>query len=130
MNTALTDPSKTPMDNFKAALTDKIAKEAGSIMPDDVLEQLISESVLGMIKTGMDGGSNGKGWIRQEIETILAVQVREHVMAIVGDETFLREAVKEIFNEVVPTVLMRAVSDAVSYNIEQRIRNMMPNGGF
>ena len=129
MSTELTDTTKTPMDNFKSALSAKIAKEAGTLMPDDVMQQLISESLTSLIKEGMQesGYQTKKGWIRSEIESTIIAQVRGHVTEILKDEDVLQEAVKEIFSNVLPTMLMRIINDNMQWSLETKIKEMFQN---
>jgi ribosomal protein S3AE len=127
MTTAVTDPSKTPLDNFRETITERIAKDASTLMPDDVLKQLCEDSIRHLLVNATESKAYGReeGWIRTAVKQQCMETAHKFVEEILKDKTEMRIAVRELVKDVLPDVIADTISRSLEYSIGSKMREVL-----
>lgn len=130
-NLPSTEGPATPMDRFRENIIERIGDDFAKLMPDEMLRDVIEESVKKSLYTNVGDRWNTKHWIDAEVQKQVSDKLKVFVLdSIQSREEEFKTLVADEIRRVVPLFLseiiigvFRGNSYGLLNDIEQKMRS-------
>ena len=128
------DP-ESPIGKFREKVADRIRGDIGDLMPDEMLQQIVKDTIQVELnrptKIGSGYNATQAPWIRTEILNVIKPRLDAAVKAeIEAHQDAIKQMVKDEIKELIPGMfaeMMMAIVKGQSYSIEAIVQNFLMN---
>ena len=133
--TVSTGEEPTPVEQFREKVADRIRGDIGSLMPDEMLQQIVKETIEVELNRPVNPGTGyhreQTPWIRKEILSVLKPSIEKVVAAeITRAEKDIEKMVKEEIKELIPGMfanILMTMLKGQSYGLENAVMQFVQN---
>ena len=131
MNDLATEKDNSPIQQFRDKVADRIRSDIGDLMPDEMLQQIVEQSIQQELMRPAPGAKSWETstWLHEEIKAALDGKIAAMVQKeIAKQEKLIAAAVKEAVVDAVPSAITRIIMDMIkgqSMNISYEIQSML-----
>lgn len=133
-STLPTAEAQTPVDQFCAKVADRIRGDIGDLMPDEMLQQIVTETIKAELERPINpkGSMTGSGpWIRHEIMKAIEPRMTAEISRqIEKQEKQIGRMVSEELAKIIPDMLAQIIMSVVKgqgFAIQDAVLSMMNN---